>query len=81
MEPERLVKMANDIANFFKSEPDHQVRLEGIAGHIRRFWDPRMRRAILAWLQEHGGEGLDPLAREALQTHLQMLTPAATAGS
>lgn len=81
MEPQRLVKMANDIANFFKSEPDHQVALEGIAGHIRRFWDPRMRRAILAWLAQHGGEGLDPLAREALETHREMLTPAVSATS
>jgi hypothetical protein len=34
MDTHRLVKMANDIASFFNSEPDHQVALEGVAGHI-----------------------------------------------
>jgi len=73
MDIHHLVKMANDIANFFKSEPDHQVALDGVAGHIRRFWDPRMRREILKWVDEHGGEGLQPLALEALRTNRDKL--------
>ena len=80
MDAERLAKMANDIANFFHSEPDHQVALEGIAGHIRRFWDPRMRRAILKLVDEHGGEGLQPLALEALRTHREKLMPQTVTG-
>jgi formate dehydrogenase subunit delta len=75
MEAHRLVKMANDIASFFNSEPDHQVALDCVAGHIRRFWDPRMRREIFQWLDSHNGEGLQPLALEALQLNRDKLMP------
>ena len=80
MDTHRLVKMANDIANFFNSEPDHQVAVEGVAGHIRRFWDPRMRREIIKWLDEHEGEGLQPLALEALKANRERLMPQAVSG-
>jgi formate dehydrogenase subunit delta len=39
----------------------------GIADHIQKFWDPRMRKAIFAHL-DHGGAGLDPDVRDALET-------------
>ncbi len=44
----RLVAMANDIAAFFDSEPDKAVAAEGVRFHLARFWDPRMRREIIA---------------------------------
>ncbi len=59
-----LVQMANDIANFFAAEPDREIAVAGIADHIRRFWDPRMRRQLTAHLQA-GGADLSMLAREA----------------
>ena len=65
MSAERLVQMANDIGHFFAAEPQRADAVAGIAGHIQRFWDPRMRRQILAHLQA-GGEGLDDLPREAV---------------
>ncbi len=80
MDTHHLVKMANDIANFFASEPDHQGARDGIAGHIRRFWDPRMRRELLKWVDEHAGEGLHPLALEALRTNHDKLMPKAVVG-
>jgi formate dehydrogenase subunit delta len=63
---EHLVSMANDIANFFHSESDRQVAVDGIARHIQRYWEPRMRRKILAHFAEHHGEGLNELARLAV---------------
>jgi formate dehydrogenase subunit delta len=75
MEIHRLITMANDIANFFASEPDHQLAIDGIAGHIRRFWDPRMRRELLQWVDERSGEGLKPLALEALRVNRDKLMP------
>ncbi len=39
--------MANEIGAFFESEPDRAIAMEGVAGHIKRFWDPRMRRELL----------------------------------
>ncbi len=65
MEIERLVKMANDIANFFEAEPDHAEGVKSVASHITRFWDPRMRSAIIAHLAA-GGEGLSALARDSV---------------
>ena len=61
-----LVTMANDIANYFRSEPDHKQAIDGIAGHITRYWAPRMRRKIIAHLAQQRGEGLSELAREAV---------------
>ena len=57
--------MANDIAAFFDSEPDKAVAAEGVRFHITRFWDPRMRREIVAHLQS-GGAGLSETAKSAV---------------
>ena len=65
MSAERLVQMANDIGHFFAAEPQRSDAVAGIANHIQRFWDPRMRRQILAHLQA-GGAGLEELPREAV---------------
>ncbi|MBE1159697.1 formate dehydrogenase subunit delta [Dyella acidiphila] len=66
MNIERLVAMVNDIARYFASEPDHATGVAGIADHLKRFWEPGMRRQIVAHLQE-GGEGLDALAKLGVQ--------------
>ena len=70
----KLARMANQIGSFFASEPDHALALEGIAGHLRRFWEPRMRRQLLLWLDETGGPELSPLVLEAIQTHRERLS-------
>lgn len=67
MEIQRLVHMANDIARFFQAEPDHAEAVSSIATHITRFWDPRMRREIIAHVQTAKGEGLTDLALEAVK--------------
>jgi formate dehydrogenase subunit delta len=59
---DRLVAMANEIAAFFASEQDESVAADLVANHLRRFWEPRMRRAIAAHVQS-GGAGLTQLAR------------------
>jgi formate dehydrogenase subunit delta len=63
---ERLVAMANDIAAFFDAEPDKAVAAEGVRFHLTRFWDPRMRREIIAHVGD-GGAGLSPTARAAVE--------------
>jgi formate dehydrogenase subunit delta len=65
MRIERLVTMANDIATYFTVEPDHDAAVASVRDHLKRFWDPTMRRQIKAHLAD-GGEGLIPLAREAV---------------
>ena len=66
MDVERLVAMANDIAAFFDADPDKAVAAEGVRFHLTRFWDPRMRREILAHVGA-GGAGLSPTARAAVE--------------
>lgn len=65
MNIEHLTRMVNDIANYFSAEPDHATGVSGVAEHIRKFWDPSMRRQIIAHV-EGGGEGLGPMAKEAV---------------
>ena len=62
--PDRLIYMANQIGTFFRSQ-GHDKAVPGIADHIRKFWDPRMRKQIIAHLGE-GGDGLEPLARDGV---------------
>ena len=59
-----LVYMANQIGKFFQSQ-GHEKEVTGVADHIRKFWDPRMRKGIYAHL-DAGGTGLDPNVLEAL---------------
>jgi formate dehydrogenase subunit delta len=64
MKPDTLVYMANQIGRFFQYQREDEV-VPGIANHIKMFWDPRMRDAIFAYIDQ-GGEGLDPKVKEAL---------------
>jgi formate dehydrogenase subunit delta len=73
MDIHHLVKMANDIGSFFESEPDRAKAAKGIADHIRSFWDPRMRRQMMAHVDQASGSGLKDLVLTALRTHRKEL--------
>ncbi|HEY4192942.1 MAG TPA: formate dehydrogenase subunit delta [Mesorhizobium sp.] len=63
MSPDKLIYQVNQIAWFFKSKP----RAEGVAGvadHINKFWEPRMRRQFFEMI-DAGVEGFEPLVIEA----------------
>jgi formate dehydrogenase subunit delta len=64
----QLVKMANDIGAFFRSEPVHKDAVAGIANHISKFWTPRMREKLFAYLAQHGPDELDELPLEAIES-------------
>jgi formate dehydrogenase subunit delta len=66
MQPERLVSMANQIADYFKYQRDTDVPKE-IANHLRLFWDPRMRRAIIDYVAQTGGDGLEEPSLKAVE--------------
>ncbi len=70
MEPDYMVHMANQIAQFFASYP-HDEAVAGVTDHFRQFWEPRMRKQIEEYVAK-GGAGLHPLAVEAVKR----LTPA-----
>jgi formate dehydrogenase subunit delta len=65
MQIERLVYMANQIGKFFAAQGD-DAAVAGIADHLKKFWDPRMRREIIAHV-EAGGAGLDANTRAAIE--------------
>ena len=58
-----MVHKANLIARFFASYPREEA-IEGVAGHLERFWEPRMRRQLLQYVGA-GGAGLHELVLEA----------------
>lgn len=64
MSPDHLIYMANQIGKFFETQGRDKA-VPGIADHIHKFWDPRMRSKIFAHL-DAGGAGLDPDVRAAL---------------
>lgn len=65
MSPERLVYMANQIGRFFVTQGADEA-VADTADHIRKFWEPRMRREIVAYLKA-GGAGLDPPVADAIR--------------
>ena len=71
MRPEKLVTMANGIAAFFAAA-HHGARggegggAAGVADHINKYWEPRMRDQLLAAVEEGRAPGLNALVVEAL---------------
>lgn len=75
MDVEQLLTMANQIGTFYESLPNRDEAIKSTANHIRRFWDPRMRRALFAHLDAHGWDELDPLPREAIERNRATMEP------
>ena len=67
MDIKNLVKMANQIGDFFGAWPDRQQARDEIAGHLTRFWDPRMRAEIIDHVEIDGGQGLTEIVIEAVR--------------
>lgn len=81
MSTDNLIRMANQIGSFFETMQDHDKALADIAKHLKNFWDPRMRRELLKYVEETGGGDLRPLTLEAIKRHREMLTPAKAVSS
>lgn len=71
MNTEHLIKMANQIGTFFSTMPDHEQAVADLASHIKRFWEPRMRKAFLEHIEKTQGEGVSEIVLEAVHKHLQ----------
>ena len=52
---DKLVRMANQIATFFHSKP-REEGIAGVAEHINKFWEPRMRRQFFEMLDDGSGD-------------------------
>jgi len=69
-----LVRMVNQIGDFFQAMPDREEALEGIAMHLKKFWEPRMRRELLAHADAEASAGLHALVAEAITRHRALLS-------
>ena len=65
MTPEKMVHMVNQIAQFFAPYGRDQA-IEGVEDHLKKFWEPRMRKQIIAYVASGGG-GLHEFAAEAVR--------------
>ena len=63
MKADKLAMMANQIAAFFKAQGATGAS-EGVADHLRKFWDPQMR-VELCQLAAQSEHGLDPVVVQA----------------
>lgn len=65
MSHDKLVRMANQIATFFETQPGTD-QPDRIANHIRDFWDPNMRSALIQ-IARNPNNKLNPLAIKATE--------------
>jgi formate dehydrogenase subunit delta len=65
MKPSTMVHNANQIALFFATYPREEA-VAGVANHISKFWERRMRNQIEQYVADGGG-GLHELVLEALK--------------
>lgn len=79
MNRDNLIHMANQIGGFFETMPDHEEALDGIADHLHKFWEPRMRRTLLEALDSSQTQALKPIVLAALRKHRAALQPAEAA--
>jgi formate dehydrogenase subunit delta len=66
MNPDTLIKMANQIGSFFEAMPDREQAVKDTASHLRRTWESRMRTQLLAMLGGTDEAKLKPLVRDAV---------------
>lgn len=70
MEIEKLIKMANQIGDFFEAYPDAELAKKDIANHLERFWNSVMIKSIVTHVKLQQGVGLHPRVIDAIQQHL-----------
>ncbi len=61
-----LIKMTNEISEFFAGTADQPQAAAAVANHLRRYWEPRMRAQMLKYYEERNGAGLSELAKSGV---------------
>lgn len=70
MQTETLIKMANQVGDFFESYPDQAQAQLDIAHHLNRFWTKDMRNQIAAHVRQNQGLGLHSKVVSAIASHI-----------
>ena len=66
MKVDNMLHMANQIALYFAAYP-HDTAVEGVADHLQKFWEKRMREQLQGHISK-GGQGLHALVLEAAKS-------------
>lgn len=61
-----LIKMTNEIGDFFAGTAPPAEAASAVANHLKRYWEPRMRAQMLEYYEQRQGAGLTDLARTAI---------------
>ena len=72
MQTEQLIKMANQIGDFFETYPDQAQAQKDIATHINRFWALAMRQQLALHVKNKHGLGLHEKVASAVAAHLEI---------
>ena len=72
MQIETLIKMANQIGDFFEAEPNRVQAELDIATHLNKFWALAMRQEIAAHVKDKQGAGLHQRVIAAISSHIQV---------
>lgn len=73
MHIDQLIRMANQIGSFFEAMPNRAQAVEDTAQHIKKFWEPRMRRELLVHVDSAGNTELNDMVAQALARHRSVL--------
>lgn len=73
MDIQQLIKMANQIGTFFETLPDKTEALNGIAGHLQKFWTPAMRAQMLDHVDSKHGAGLKKIVLSSIEAHRSLI--------
>jgi formate dehydrogenase subunit delta len=76
-----LIKMANQITDFWEGEAGEEIAAKEVATHLRRYWEPRMRTQMITYYEERQGAGLNDVAKKAVVLLAAEPKPAKTAAA
>ncbi len=71
MEVDKLIKMANQIGDFFEANPNVEEAKLDIASHLKKFWNSVMIQSLVVHVQQQQGLGLHPRVIAAIEQHLK----------
>ena len=71
MQTEQLIKMANQIGDFYESYPDKNQAQIDIANHLTKFWAISMRKQLALHVSQSNGQGLHFQVAQAITLHLK----------
>lgn len=72
----KLVRMANQIADNFDYGDDQDTAVAGVLDHLVRFWTPTMKQTIIEQ-QKAGDIGLNEIAGKAIEALAETIGQAA----